>query len=232
MNSKSILKIISGVLALSVLISMFVEVPYYSHAFYRFIVLCCIAVCNFISVRRGEASLKNNSILWKQFHGLDVYLTEYKVLQMHNVLLVKDRKEQFIVVERQVQEQLTQTELQAVLLHEEGHMHTISSGVVSGTNYVAAFILGEGMHSMLYHEPKYIFVVSGICLVVLLELLKRYIENQADYFAVSNGANITELISAINKIDNMNCIDTKIIVSGHPKLKSREKYLRRKMQVQ
>lgn len=215
-------RIILFVCSLEVLVSAFVNIPYLSTSLFRIIALIV-----------AYAMIKLSAYLWERkiekyqteiiVDGIQVYKLPYKLFKSHNVMVFKGKKYN-IVVEDEVMNSLDSEELKAVLYHEVGHTHTVSKELIIAISLVALFFNSQGLFDSIYNDTGAIYLLIGICLFILSELLKRYIEYSADKYAINCGCNKETLISSIEKIEKLNS-NSKIVISAHPRTDKRYRNL-------
>ncbi|MEG2290342.1 MAG: M48 family metalloprotease [Clostridium sp.] len=155
----------------------------------------------------------------------EIYTVDKKLMGNNNVAAVGlfSRK---IFIERDVQIKLNKMELYAVIMHEVGHLKNKHGVKLFLWRYISTAITAYGLHMMSYGNSKinYFITIVGIITVFLLNIYMKKTEHIADDYALKNGCDKTDLIQALNKINDMNVSDRRKMVitnDSHPQLGKR-----------
>ena len=212
---------LNALFAIIAFIAAFLNIPYMNNYIVIIVSILAIVALNYIKVSIIDAEVKQNKKI-EEFKGIGVYLVSYKQMGNHNVALIRRRKkENFILIEEGILEELSDKEKEAVYYHELGHLDTISAEFIFIIQGISFLFNTTGLYSIFHGRQNYLLVTVGAILFVFSEWLRRYVEYDADKKAILLGASKEDLISAICKIDEMNSKNNKIIMSGHPKTKKR-----------
>ena len=217
-------KIVLIICAYAVLLSSFFEIPYLSTVWFKIAVL----LYGFIISKYHPYWWERKIQMYKTdivVDGIQVYRVPYKLVKSHNAMIFKGKKYN-IIVENVLMEHLSPEQLKTVLYHEVGHTHTMSGEIIYGINLFALYFSSQGIYKCIHENSGTLHTWIGLGLLVLAEILKRYIEYRADEYVVQCGYDKETLISAIKCIEQMNG-KHKIIISGHPSTKSRYEKLKR-----
>lgn len=206
-----------------VLVSSFFKIPYFSTSLFRIIALIfAFIISKFMAFfwERKIQVYKSEIVV----DGIQVYILPYNFLKSHNVMIFKGKKYN-IIIEEEIMNNLSQEQLKVVLYHEVGHTHTISREVILGMELFALYFNSQGLYKSIYENSGTVYLLIGVSLFLVSEILKRYIEFKADIYAIQCGYDSETLISAIECIEQMNG-NKKIVVSAHPSTKSRFRNLK------
>ena len=219
-QSYGIIEIVLAIILLGLTFCSLPKVSYYFNIICILVILIFFILKNRYARRVCKERITSGQKI-DTIEDMDVYVLDYEEIGSHNVLILQG-EESVIAIEKEVMSKLTDEERRAVLLHECGHSHTFSQQHIYILQILGVALSAVGLHLLLNGE-KYIVCVIGIAISLGVEFLKRYVECEADKYAVKRGCGKDNLISAITKIEGMNEKNTRIKTSGHPDLQARIK---------
>mgnify|MGYP002514654616 CR=1 FL=1 len=213
-------RMVLPIVAFCVLLSGFCNIPYISNWIFRLILLLYVVFNEKILSYAWEKRIQEYRIDMV-VEGVNVYVVPFEYMKNHNALIFKGKKNN-IVIEEEIYKKLSEEQLKAVCYHEVGHIHTFSKEWIMYISLVALFCNSTGLYEAIYKGKGESYLLIGISLFLLTELLKRYIEYRADRYAEKCGVDRKVLESAVRCIEVMNS-GKRIIISDHPNTKHRFK---------
>lgn len=208
------------IFSILMMISTFYEIPYINN----YLIIGISVTLSFLLNYYKRISILKNIVKQHEklddIKGIGIYIIKYEKMGNHNVMLIQG-KQSCILVEERVFKELNDKEKEAVYYHELGHLHSISQQRIFFIQCCGGLFSAMGLHSVLYGNKCYYFVLIGIVIILYVELLKKHVEYKADQYAVSEGCSKADLISALTKIEGMNDKKGTITITGHPKLEKR-----------
>lgn len=211
---------LSLVFAVSILLFAFLEVPQVNN----YLAIAILSISFFLFNQCGQKKfikeLTDNLTVAETIENIKVYYVNKQIMGNHNVAMVEG-KENYIFAEEEVVKSLTEAEKEAIFQHELGHLQGISASRVVQLEFLAVAMSAMGVYIGLYDSGKWFIGMIGILFALYVNQEKRSREYRADKYAIQMGCVKEDLISALCKIDKMNC-KTKIDMDlSHPKLRKR-----------
>lgn len=202
------------------MLSTFMKIPYLSNIYFRAIACFCILIFNTVQPYFIEKIINQYEMV-TIVDKIKVYKIPYDLMKSYNAMIIKG-KDNIIIIEESIFDTFDSDEIMALIYHEIGHIHTVRANLIYFINIVGLFFETQGFHEMIYNDVGYVYVLVGSVLIIISQLLKRYIEIEADKYAILMGCNKEKLISALERLENMNKSKSKIVLSDdHPSLKRR-----------
>ena len=211
---------LSFVFAISILLFAFLEVPQVNNYLAIAILSISFFLLNQCEQKKFIKELTDNLTVVETIEGIKVYYVNKQIMGNHNVAIVEG-KEDCIFAEEEVVKSLTEAEKEAIFQHELGHLQGISASGFVQLEFLAVAVSAMGVYIGLYDSEKWFVGMIGILFALYVNREKRNREYRADKYAIQVGCAKEDLISALCKIDKMNC-KTKIDMEmSHPKLRRR-----------
>jgi Zn-dependent protease with chaperone function len=208
------------------MLSTFCEIPYTNNYFLIGISVIGSLILSFFKSIHVSANIVKQQKKIGDIKGVGIFSIKYEKMGNHNVALIQG-KETCIIIEERVMQELNDKEKEAVYYHELGHLHSISQQSILFIQCFGVLFSAMGLHSVLYGNKHHYIIVIGVIIFLCVEWIKKYVEFNADKYAVSAGCSKEDLVSALSKIEGMNDKKYTIIISGHPKLRKRIKKIMR-----
>lgn len=168
-------------------------------------------------IHNKNSYLKNNKV--------QTYIIDKNIMGNNNVVVMCIIKPT-IFITNTVYRNLSENELNSILLHEIGHIekkHNLKRETIKSILLWFSFY---GLSTINTHEIQYstMLIGTGIALQLIANKYFKKQEFDADKFAVSMCNNKDDLINALEKMELMNKVENNDEIKGfdvHPKLEKR-----------
>lgn len=214
-------------LTILILVLSFCKIP-----LFNIVIPVMVILLFFLNQYNGSVLLKqvlqvsaNNK---SKFLGYDVYIVDKKTMGNHNIAVI-GYKSPIIFVEQEVKNNLSSECLNALLLHEAGHIYQKNRKNILVLKYVGMALLCVGLNNSIYGDSLFLNIICivGIIVFVSTQIKEKSNEYRADQYALEHGASKEELIQGLLAIDRMNGKRGVNRNMTHPALEKRTKRIRK-----